>query len=107
MKPWLMVRLPCTVAHGGRRLFSLKGYRRLSPRRDHLIPRDRGVNLLGERNLDKRLMGDVTLPGEGGRANWFQGHFTSGGMEERMESILPPVLRPNNVPRSYKRLNST
>ena len=28
------------------------------------------------------------------------GHLTSGGMEERIESTLPPVLRPNRVPRS-------
>ena len=28
------------------------------------------------------------------------GHFTSGGMEERIEATLPPVLRPNVVPRS-------
>ncbi len=29
-----------------------------------------------------------------------QGHFTSGGMLERIASILPPVLRPKIVPRS-------
>ena len=29
-----------------------------------------------------------------------QGHFTTGGIEERIESTLPPVLRPNTVPRS-------
>ena len=28
------------------------------------------------------------------------GHFTSGGMEDRMESMLPPVFSPNRVPRS-------
>jgi hypothetical protein len=28
------------------------------------------------------------------------GHFTTGGIEERIESTLPPVLRPNTVPRS-------
>ena len=28
------------------------------------------------------------------------GHFTSGGMEERMESTLPPVFSPKMVPRS-------
>ena len=28
------------------------------------------------------------------------GHFTSGGMEERIELTLPPVLRPKMVPRS-------
>lgn len=29
-----------------------------------------------------------------------QGHFTSGGMDDRMLSTLPPVLRPKVVPRS-------
>ena len=29
-----------------------------------------------------------------------QGHFTTGGIEERIESTLPPVLRPNTVPLS-------
>jgi len=30
-----------------------------------------------------------------------------GGGDIRMASVLPPVLRPNIVPRSYRRLNST
>ena len=34
------------------------------------------------------------------------GHFTSGGIDDRIESTLPPVLSPNVVPRSYSRLNS-
>jgi len=34
-----------------------------------------------------------------GQVNGY-GHFTSGGMEERMASTLPPVLRPKVVPRS-------
>ena len=29
-----------------------------------------------------------------------QGHFTLGGMDERIESTLPPVLSPKIVPRS-------
>ena len=29
-----------------------------------------------------------------------QGHFTAGGSDERIDSTLPPVLRPNVVPRS-------
>ncbi len=29
-----------------------------------------------------------------------QGHFTNGGMEERIESTLPPVFNPKIVPRS-------
>ena len=29
-----------------------------------------------------------------------QGHFTIGGMEERIEVTLPPVFSPNVVPRS-------
>jgi hypothetical protein len=28
------------------------------------------------------------------------GHFTAGGIEERIDSTLPPVFSPNNVPRS-------
>jgi hypothetical protein len=28
------------------------------------------------------------------------GHFTTGGMEERIESTLPPVFSPKIVPRS-------
>src|SRR6266581_841005 len=35
------------------------------------------------------------------------GHFTSGGSDDRIESILPPVFSPNRVPRSYSKLNST
>jgi hypothetical protein len=29
-----------------------------------------------------------------------QGHFTSGGIDDRIESTLPPVFRPKSVPRS-------
>lgn len=29
-----------------------------------------------------------------------QGHLTNGGIDERMDSTLPPVLRPKIVPRS-------
>jgi hypothetical protein len=29
-----------------------------------------------------------------------QGHRTVGGMEERIDAMLPPVLRPKIVPRS-------
>ncbi len=36
-----------------------------------------------------------------------QGQRTVGGMEERIDSMLPPVFRPKIVPRSYSRLNST
>ena len=35
-----------------------------------------------------------------------QVHTASGGRLIRIASILPPVLRPNSVPRSYTRLNS-
>ena len=35
------------------------------------------------------------------------GHFTTGGIEDRIESTLPPVRSPKIVPRSYSRLNST
>ena len=36
-----------------------------------------------------------------------QGKRTVGGSELRMLSTLPPVLSPNSVPRSWRRLNST
>jgi len=35
------------------------------------------------------------------------GHFTTGGIDDRIDSTLPPVFSPNTVPRSYSRLNST
>jgi hypothetical protein len=35
------------------------------------------------------------------------GHATSGGSDIRIASTLPPVRRPNSVPRSWMRLNST
>jgi hypothetical protein len=35
------------------------------------------------------------------------GHFTTGGMEDKMDSTFPPVRNPKIVPRSYRRLNST
>ena len=35
------------------------------------------------------------------------GHFTTGGIDDRIDSTLPPVLRPKIVPRSWRRLNST
>ncbi len=38
---------------------------------------------------------------------FYYGHLTSGGMLIRMASVLPPVLSPNSVPRSCRRLNST
>lgn len=37
------------------------------------------------------------LPGSG---EWSYFHVTSGGIEARMDSILPPVFRPNRVPLS-------
>ena len=40
-------------------------------------------------------------PPQGGTNHVFShGHFTTGGIEERIESTLPPVLSPNTVPRS-------
>jgi hypothetical protein len=36
-------------------------------------------------------------PGMTGKA---YGHFTSGGIDDNIESTLPPVFRPNVVPRS-------
>ena len=37
----------------------------------------------------------------------FYGQRTSGGRLIRIASTLPPVFRPNSVPRSWIRLNST
>src|SRR5262249_13617014 len=34
------------------------------------------------------------------RNDGIYGHFTSGGIDDRIESTLPPVFRPNVVPRS-------
>jgi hypothetical protein len=34
-------------------------------------------------------------------------HRTSGGSDIRMDSVRPPDCRPNEVPRSYTKLNST
>ena len=34
-------------------------------------------------------------------------HFTTGGMDIRIDSVRPPDCRPNRVPRSKTRLNST
>ncbi len=34
------------------------------------------------------------------KALTFQGHFTTGGIDDRMLSMFPPVFRPNVVPRS-------
>ena len=47
--------------------------------------------------------------GELARGNVGQAHAqrASGGRLIRIASILPPVLSPNSVPRSYSRLNST
>lgn len=45
----------------------------------------------------------VGLPRSGGR----QGQRTSGGSDIRIASTLPPVIRPNLVPRSCSKLNST
>ena len=33
-------------------------------------------------------------------APWPQGHRTAGGIEDRIDSTLPPVLSPKMVPRS-------
>ena len=46
----------------------------------------------------------------GGRLNGLdpaQSQAASGGRDIRMASILPPVIRPKRVPRSWSRLNST
>ena len=38
--------------------------------------------------------------GQYGLGQCAHGHFTSGGSDDRIESTLPPVLRPKMVPRS-------
>jgi hypothetical protein len=55
------------------------------------LPRHLQLALIGNRKQSLRCRSDRR------RA---QGHFTTGGIEERIESTLPPVLRPNTVPLS-------
>ncbi len=45
--------------------------------------------------------------GEPGAGLWSYCHDAVKGMDMRMDSMRPPVLSPNVVPRSYTRLNST
>ena len=47
------------------------------------------------------------LPSAGTRSRTAHGQRTSGGRDIRIASTLPPVIRPNLVPRSCSRLNST
>ena len=57
-------------------------------------------------SLRKRcLVRDVTSLGL--RSARVQGQRASGGSDIRIASTLPPVIRPNRVPRSCSRLNST
>jgi poly(A) polymerase len=42
----------------------------------------------------------VTRPSNGASRVDRYGHFTTGGREDRIEATLPPVFRPNTVPRS-------
>jgi hypothetical protein len=49
---------------------------------------------------------NLILPADSRRLNSY-GQRTSGGKLIKIASIFPPVFNPNNVPRSYKRLNST
>jgi hypothetical protein len=53
-------------------------------------------------NADNIVAGALAFSGPGNSRSSYpaQGHFTMGGIEERIESTLPPVLRPNTVPRS-------
>jgi hypothetical protein len=45
----------------------------------------------------RMLANGTSLPVELGQ---YQGHFTSGGSDDRMELTLPPVFSPNVVPLS-------
>ena len=59
---------------------------------------------------DGVLVGEVrrfASPSRKGGVPARYGHFTSGGRLIRIASTLPPVFRPNSVPRSWIRLNST
>ncbi len=44
--------------------------------------------------------GAAIVIGIGGAAEIAYGHFTTGGIEDRIDSTLPPVRRPKIVPRS-------
>ena len=77
----------------------------------------------GDKALDGKIFGTFTAdPGKLGPHQMALGqgqrraartdlqhhsHSAIGGIEDRMLSTLPPVFRPNMVPRSYRRLNST
>ena len=70
-------------------------------------PGEQAVGLRGEQR--QRLRAGKHHDGEPHqRVNFvLHGHFTTGGIEDRIDSTLPPVRSPNTVPRSYSRLNST
>ena len=68
------------------------------------------IGLLFQGASGAKTAGDAKAGAErnGGTAELTpHGHFTMGGMDDRIASTLPPVFRPNVVPRSYSRLNST
>ena len=49
---------------------------------------------------DPRRGGAARRGGDGGGGVCAYGHFTTGGIDDRIDSTLPPVLRPKIVPRS-------
>jgi len=55
------------------------------------------VHVFVERPLTARLR---SLFHAGSDPAFTQGHFTTGGMDDRIEATLPPVFKPNIVPRS-------
>jgi hypothetical protein len=49
---------------------------------------------------DRRSAPPARPCGSGPRRQSCYGHLTTGGIDDRIESTLPPVFRPNTVPRS-------
>ncbi len=77
-------------------------------RRSRRFPRP--LRLLVGRALSAAGPGPVRLSRHrrrNARAPLAQGQRASGGRDIRIASTLPPVIRPNLVPRSCSRLNST
>ena len=79
LSPWQTPAVSARTARGGARSFPIV-------RGDMLTPPQRFSLFLLAR-LGKARGKD-------------HGHFTTGGMDDRMLATLPPVLRPNVVPRS-------
>ena len=95
------------VAPGGEPLPLLGGVRRRMEIDREPAPGEQPLRLRGIER--QRLRAGKHHDGEPHRRAGIvaHGHFTTGGIEDRIDSTLPPVRSPNTVPRSYSRLNST